>query len=552
MPRLRKLNKTKDKAIIDDLDSNNNDILLSPDDDNTFGNNTRQEAQDHIFLNVATTSKASTNITDLSSDIPPNVKHYIDAAFERQTLELKTLFQSLNDKNSNLFPSNTQHDPDTDSDANTHQYGNTARQTNLNKQPIPKTNQHASKRPSPNPDDNSDSNNIKNKKLRTTQGEYQHTNFTSLTDIQGLLHDHTHNGKPNIMLPPPIPDLASSRILPHSSLPALEQDDSVLPHHHTRNFSFDVSWPLHTYNPINYKDDKYDPKSEADQIVDPIARETEKTRLWWSENFKKEGWNRILNKPSKPANVPRSIWQTIAYNHFMKLTLLSQSSVENFTKANNNTLEANIDDDARTVVIINPSQTMPFNYEANVLGQTRRHTNSLYFPTWHEWYIAWKFYIDLVLIIYSHRVGEMHGYISILSEFAKDFNLYAVMRYDRDRRIKLVERRGSTLLDREPSVEGRHFTAAAARVQYIPKQTNSYNRSSNFRSSRTIFHEGTPICREFNRKDGCKRDICRFQHVCFACRLKSYGEVSCFRLHPSKSTQQQQNPAKPNKDTTKP
>src|ERR1044071_1556886 len=192
------------------------------------------------------------------------------------------------------------------------------------------------------------------------------------------------------------------------------------------------------------------------------------------------------------------------------------------------------------------------NNELTISGQTRKLHNNTYFYIWHNWYIAWKFYTDLVLIIYPHRVSELHGYISILSEFSKDFNLQAVMRYDRDRRIKLVERRNSTLLDREPSIEGKHFTAAAARVQYIPKQTNSYNRSSNFRFPRIIFHEGTSICREFNRKDGCKRDICRFQHVCFACRLKSHGEVSCFRLHPSKSTQQQQNPAKPNKDTTKP
>jgi len=341
-----------------------------------------------------------------------------------------------------------------------------------------------------------------------------------------------------------------SRVFSHSSFLAPQQDNLTLPHHYFGNIPVDLSWPLQTYNPINYKDENYDPKSKADQIVDPIAREIEKTRLWWSANFKKEGWNRILNKPSKPANVSRSIWQTVAYNHFMELTLLSQSSVENFIKANNNTLKASLDDDARTVVIIHPLQEIPFNNESAINGQSWKYTNNLYFPTLHEWYIAWKFYIDLVLILYPHRLGEMHGYISILSEFAKDLNLQAVMWYDRDRRIKLVERRGSTLLDREPSIEGRHFTAAAARVQYIPKYTNSHNRSSNFKSSKTIFHEGIPICREFNRKKGCKRDICRYQHVCFSCRLKSYRESSCYRLHPSKPTQQQ-NLSRPNNDAPK-
>jgi hypothetical protein len=166
--------------------------------------------------------------------------------------------------------------------------------------------------------------------------------------------------------------------------------------------------------------------------------------------------------------------------------------------------------------------------------------------------MAWKLYTDLVLIIYPHRVGELHGYIGILTEFSKDFYLHAVMRYDRDRRIKLAEKRQSTLLDREPSVEGRHFTAAAARIQYIPRQAHSYNHSSsNYRSasSRTTYHEGIPICKEFNRKEGCKRDICRFQHVCLTCRLKSHGESSCYKLQ-NKPTQPQIS-SKSNTDTTK-
>src|SRR3990170_2884553 len=147
----------------------------------------------------------------------------------------------------------------------------------------------------------------------------------------------------------------------------------------------------------------------------------------------------------------------------MEITLLSQNSVQNFTKIHNNSLDTNFDDDTRTLVIIQP-QTISANNDS-FQGQTRKPSNNIYFSTWHEWYMAWKLYTDLVLIIYPHRVGELHGYIGILTEFSKDFYLHAVMRYDRDRRIKLAEKRQSTLLDREPSVEGRHFTAAAARIQ---------------------------------------------------------------------------------------
>src|ERR1044071_8472170 len=120
----------------------------------------------------------------------------------------------------------------------------------------------------------------------------------------------------------------------------------------------------------------------------------------------------------------------VAYNQFMELILLSQCSVENFTKVNNNTIDTNLDDDARTVVIIQPSHTTPFNNDSTFQGQTCKIFNNLLFATWHEWYMAWKLYTNLVLIIYPHRVGELQGYIFILTEFSKDFHLQAVMRYD--------------------------------------------------------------------------------------------------------------------------
>ena len=117
----------------------------------------------------------------------------------------------------------------------------------------------------------------------------------------------------------------------------------------------------------------------------------------------------------------------------MKLTLLSQNSVESYTKANNNTLDTNLDDDAKTLVIIQPSHTISVNNDFTFQGQACKSSSNLYFSTWHEWYMAWKLYMDLTLIIYLYRISELHGYISILTEFSKDFNFHAVMRYDRDR-----------------------------------------------------------------------------------------------------------------------
>src|ERR1043165_6831346 len=548
--------------------SNNNNLSSSPNQPNLFDN--LSSGADSPTANFATTSKVFATNTETSSEIPPGVKLYIDSAFEKQTLEIRALFQCL--QNRPLLPLNTLHDSDNDHNANEYQ--------NINRSTIPNNDNHndnnesgrntvrrTSKRTaSRTHKDNNNSNNINNnnhyynnndstnKKLRPSQGEHHTNTATSLIDAENMLRDHTQGNIPNVTFPLPKMDTLLSRPFAYVSPPIHEQSNRQQDLNNTAPPSADFTWFLQTYTPTDYKNTNYDPKFELDQLTNPIAKETESTRLWWTTNFKKDGWIRILNKPSKPANIPRSIWQTVAYNQFMELTLLSQNSVQNFTKANNNTFDTNLDDDTRTVVILQPSQTIPFNNDSSFQGQARRLSNNLYFSTWHEWYMAWKLYTDLVLIIYPHRVGEFQGYISILTEFSKDFHLQAVMRYDRDRRIKLAEKRDSTLLDREPSVEGKNFTAAAARIQYIQKQQqNSYSRSSNFRSplSKTIFHEGFPICKEFNRKDGCKRDICRYKYVCFICRLRSHGESFCYRLQQNKTMHSQPSSSKTTTDAAK-
>ena len=47
----------------------------------------------------------------------------------------------------------------------------------------------------------------------------------------------------------------------------------------------------------------------------------------------------------------------------------------------------------------------------------RRFKNDLLFSSWHDWYMAWQFYVDLVLIIYPHRAAELQEYVRILSNF---------------------------------------------------------------------------------------------------------------------------------------
>src|SRR3989337_306418 len=273
--------------------------------------------------NFTTLSRTVPTHTNASSVVPPEVKQYIDAAFEKQTLEIKALFQTLQSGSS--FPSNNNnlHDSSSDIDPNNNRNidcfsrsDNNNSNFNNNNESISNIQRRNSKRPAIHiQDDNTNNNNNSNKKSCPTQGEQLHTNnSTSLKDVEHMLRDHTQGSATNATFSLPRPDATPSRLLPHISFPIHDQDNSI--HNHVSNAAPSSNFPyiFQTYEPIDYKDSNYDPTSELNQITNPIAKETETTRLWWPTNFKKDGWNRILNKPSKLANIFRSVWQTIAYN----------------------------------------------------------------------------------------------------------------------------------------------------------------------------------------------------------------------------------------------
>ncbi len=327
--------------------------------------------------------------------------------------------------------------------------------------------------------------------------------------------------------PLPTSSIPSFHHLQHNTAPNLIPSQLLQPLEAIQNDNMPISSQFspsfYKFSPLDYSSNSYNPESELASIIDPTAKTTERIRLWWTSNFKKEGWKQILNKPCKPANVPRSIWQIIAFNQFMELTSLSQQAIANFSK---DSLSQDCYNEPSEVIVTVRSLYLPDN------SQNRKYNNNLLFMSWHEWFMAWQFYADMVLMLYPHRAIELQGYIRILSDFLRDFHFHAVMSFDRDRRLRLVEQRNTTLLHREPSIEGKHFTAAAARLQYVHKQIPYYNNKYSYPSSsytRPIFHEGTPICKEFNRHNGCKRDNCNFQHICFICKLKSHGESSCIR-----------------------
>jgi hypothetical protein len=79
----------------------------------------------------------------------------------------------------------------------------------------------------------------------------------------------------------------------------------------------------------------------------------------------------------------------------MELTLLSQQSISDFSKEQHNHDDYN--EVADMFVAILSRQTSDAWQTHN-----RRFKNDLLFSSWHDWYMAWQFYVDLVLIISSH------------------------------------------------------------------------------------------------------------------------------------------------------
>src|SRR6266511_739845 len=93
----------------------------------------------------------------------------------------------------------------------------------------------------------------------------------------------------------------------------------------------------------------------------------------------------------------------------MELTSLSQQAIANFSK---DSLSQDCYDESSEVIVTVRSLYLPDN------SQNRKYNNNLLFMSWHEWFMAWQFYADMVLMLYPHRAIELQGYIRILTEIS--------------------------------------------------------------------------------------------------------------------------------------
>src|ERR1043165_9371394 len=224
MTRTRKPNQTSKKNINEEPETNSNNLLSSLHEKNTDNNILQDTISSHN--NAATTSNALPLNTDPSFEVPPEVKRYINAAFEKQTLEIKALFQRLQTPPS--FSFNNPHDLNSDSDANSNR--GTNNNINNNNEPTSNLDRRTSKRPAPNLNDNHNNinnvNNHDNKKSRSSQDEQLSTNtFPSLKDAEDMLRGHTQGNASNVTFSIPNIDVTSSRSQLHLSSPSHEQNN---------------------------------------------------------------------------------------------------------------------------------------------------------------------------------------------------------------------------------------------------------------------------------------------------------------------------------------
>ncbi|CAG8562293.1 21425_t:CDS:2, partial [Cetraspora pellucida] len=171
------------------------------------------------------------------------------------------------------------------------------------------------------------------------------------------------------------------------------------------------------------------------------AIETEQIRLWWVMNWS-EGQKRIEMLPKKP-NLPNKTWKAIALGMFVDL--------QEFVHKNlvNNVKQMNEDSTLQTL-------------DGGILTIKKRRQNAT-FENILEWLLAFKAYIDAVLIIYDNQELELNTYRDHINELCIRYRFSAVMSYDEDRRIALVINCDTTLMDRDTEAEGKNFDAAATK-----------------------------------------------------------------------------------------
>ncbi|CAG8621131.1 13909_t:CDS:2, partial [Cetraspora pellucida] len=190
---------------------------------------------------------------------------------------------------------------------------------------------------------------------------------------------------------------------------------------------------------INYSIIKNMPTVQG--FSNPKAVETERIRSWWVMNWK-EGQKMIKMIPQKPT-LTHKLWKALAFGSFVNLhEFIHKNLIDSMKEMNDNT-------------------TLETSEGGMISIKKRKHNTT--FGNISEWLLAFKAYMDAVLMLYKNREQELNTYRDHINELCIKYEFAAVMEYDEDRRVALVMDRDSTLQDRNIEAEGKNFDMTMTR-----------------------------------------------------------------------------------------
>ncbi|RIB26426.1 hypothetical protein C2G38_2138292 [Gigaspora rosea] len=146
------------------------------------------------------------------------------------------------------------------------------------------------------------------------------------------------------------------------------------------------------------------------------AASVEQIRLWWVLNWN-EGQKIIEMLPNKP-NLLSRLWKAIAIGFYVDLNEFGYRNLKANLKNN---------DDEQTL----------HTTEGGIIA-IRKRSHPQKFTNIAEWLLAFKSYMDSVLIIYPMREQEFNTYRDNINTLCVKHDFLAVASYDKDKRLYLT------------------------------------------------------------------------------------------------------------------
>ncbi|CAG8833861.1 20945_t:CDS:1, partial [Cetraspora pellucida] len=173
----------------------------------------------------------------------------------------------------------------------------------------------------------------------------------------------------------------------------------------------------------------------------------------------------------------------------------------------------------KTNIKFHQDETLLQMVEWGLISVRKRNTYSK-FSDISEWLLAFRSYMEAILIMYKDREHELNFYHDHISTLCTKYEFTAVMVYEEDQRLALTMDRESTLFDRNIEAEGENFDITTTKKFKISKPR--------IHKTELIWHDGREICINWNRRYCSEDKKCSHVHACLTCKKIGHTERKCF------------------------